>query len=68
MTSLILLLGVSVQLVDLPIKRGSCTNGQCSAPMVTEKKSEKPGITPIVDDKVFRGGKLRFKLRGSSCS
>ena len=57
--------------IDLPIRKGSsCANGQCSAPAVqVEKKVEKTiKIETIKEDtKVFRGGKLRFSLRGSSC-
>jgi hypothetical protein len=58
--------------IDLPIRRGgsSCANGQCSAPAVqVEKKVEKTIKIENVktDSKVFRGGKLRFSLRGSSC-
>jgi hypothetical protein len=58
--------------IDLPIRRGgsSCANGQCSAPSVqVEKKVEKTIKIETVktDSKVFRGGKLRFSLRGSSC-
>ena len=56
--------------VDLPIRKGSCANGQCSAPAVqVEKKVEKTIKIETVkeDTKVFRGGKLRFSLRGSSC-
>lgn len=58
--------------IDLPIRRGgsSCSNGQCSAPAVqVEKKVEKTIKIESVktDSKVFRGGKLRFSLRGSSC-
>ena len=56
--------------IDLPIRKGSCANGQCSAPAVqVEKKVEKTIKIETVkeDTKVFRGGKLRFSLRGSSC-
>jgi hypothetical protein len=57
--------------IDLPIRKGSsCANGQCSAPIVqVEKKVEKTIKIETVkeDTKVFRGGKLRFSLRGSNC-
>ena len=55
--------------IDLPVRRG-CANGQCSAPAVqVEKKVEKTIKIESVktDTRVFRGGKLRFGLRGSSC-
>lgn len=58
--------------IDLPVRRGSnCANGQCSAPVVrVEKKVEKTIKIESVkaDTKVFRSGKLRFSLRGSSCA
>lgn len=67
MFSLVLAVGM---VIDLPVRRGSCANGQCSAPVVqVEKKVEKTIKIETVkeDTKVFRGGKLRFSLRGSSC-
>jgi len=66
MFSLVLAVGM---VIDLPIRK-SCSNGQCSAPAVQiEKKVEKTIKIETVktDAKVFRGGKLRFSLRGSSC-
>jgi len=57
--------------IDLPVRKGSsCANGQCSAPVVqVEKKVEKTIKIESVktDASVFRGGKLRFSLRGSNC-
>jgi len=72
MTSFILALALSSQVVDLPFKRGgsSCANGQCGVAQPVETKQEKPVVKPVVEvqeEKVFRGGKLRFRLRGSSC-
>lgn len=70
MTSFILSVALCSQVIDLPIRRGgsSCANGQCSAAPVEQKKVEqKPVIVPVQEEKVFRGGKLRFRLRGSSC-
>jgi hypothetical protein len=68
MFSLVLAVGM---VIDLPIRKGSsCANGQCSAPAVqVEKKVEKTIKIESVktDVSVFRGGKLRFSLRGSSC-
>jgi hypothetical protein len=67
MFSLVLAVGM---VIDLPIRKSSCANGQCSAPAVQiEKKVEKTIKIETVktDTKVFRGGKLRFSLRGSSC-
>lgn len=56
--------------IDLPVRRG-CVNGQCSAPVAVkvDKKVEKTIKIESVktDTRVFRGGKLRFGLRGSSC-
>jgi ferredoxin len=66
MFSLVLAVGM---VIDLPIRK-SCSSGQCSAPAVqVEKKVEKSIKIETVktDTKVFRGGKLRFSLRGSSC-
>jgi hypothetical protein len=71
MTSFILAVALSSQVVDLPFKRGgsSCANGQCGVAQPVETKQEKPVVKPVEvqEEKVFRGGKLRFKLRGSSC-
>lgn len=72
MFSLILAVGFAV---DLPVRRGgsSCANGQCSAPASqvaqVENKVEKTIKIETIktDTQVFRGGKLRFSLRGSSC-
>ena len=66
MFSLVLAVGM---VIDLPVRRG-CANGQCSAPVVQVKKKVEKTIkieTIKEDTKVFRGGKLRFSLRGSSC-
>ena len=71
MTSFVLAVALSSQIVDLPFKKGgsSCANGQCSAAPVEVKKESKPEIkaVPVQEDRVFRGGKLRFRLRGGSC-
>jgi hypothetical protein len=75
MFSLILAVGF---VFDLPARRGgsSCANGQCSASSAqvaqvvqVENTVEKTIKIESVktDTKVFRGGKLRFSLRGSSC-
>jgi hypothetical protein len=67
MFSLVLAVGM---VIDLPIRKSSCANGQCSAPAVqVEKKVEKTIKIETVktESQVFRGGKLRFSLRGSSC-
>ena len=61
----------TAMVIDLPIRRGgsSCANGQCFAPAVqVEKKVEKTvKIETVKSETVFRGGRLRFSLRGSSC-
>ena len=61
----------TAMVIDLPIRRGGsfCANGQCSAPAVqVEKKVEKTvKIETVKSETVFRGGRLRFSLRGSSC-
>lgn len=71
MTSFILSVALCSQVADLPIRKGgsSCANGQCSvsAPIEQKKVEQKPVIVPVQEEKVFRGGKLRFRLRGSSC-
>lgn len=60
----------TAMVIDLPIRRGgSCSNGQCSAPQVqVEKKIEKTvKIEVVKSEPVFRGGRLRFIHRSSSC-
>ena len=69
MFSLILSVGL---VVDLPVRRGSspCANGQCSAPVAQVEKTVEKTIkfeSVKTDTRVFRGGNLRFSLRGSSC-
>jgi len=73
MISLILSVAMCTEVLDLPIRRGAnCSNGTCSAPVAVAKKPEvrKLGfnIEIFKNDRVFRGGNLRFKLRGSCCS
>lgn len=69
MTSLILLVALSSQVADLPLKRGgsSCANGQCSVAQPVEVKQPVVKPVQVQEEKVFRGGKLRFRLRGGSC-
>lgn len=70
MISFILSVAMCTEVTALPIRR-NCSNGTCSAP-VAAKSSEvkKPAIKIEINrnDRVFRGGKLRFKLRGNCCS
>ena len=69
MTSFILAVSLSSQVVDLPFKKGgsSCANGECSVAQPVEVKQPVVKPVQVQEEKVFRGGKLRFKLRGGSC-
>ena len=69
MFSLVLAVGL---VIDLPVRKSSCANGQCSAPaaqVYVEKRVEKTIVieSARADTRVFLGGRLRFGLRGSSC-